>query len=29
MFKLVKRAVKWYFNKYSELYKQGFINPYA
>ena len=29
MFKLLKRAMKWYFDKYSELYKQGYTNPYA
>lgn len=29
MFKLLKRAVKWYFDKYAELYKQGYANPYA
>ena len=26
MFKLLKKAVKWYFDKYAELYKQGYIN---
>ena len=29
MFKLLKKAVKWYFNTYAELYKQGYTNPYA
>ena len=29
MFKLLKRAVKWYFDKYAKLYKQGYANPYA
>lgn len=28
MFKFVKRAVSWYFRKYSELYKKGYLNPY-
>ena len=29
MLKFVKRAVSWYFRKYSELYKKGYLNPYA
>jgi hypothetical protein len=29
MFKLVKKAVGWYFRKYSELYEKGYLNPYA
>lgn len=28
MFKFVKRAVSWYFRKYSELYEKGYWNPY-
>lgn len=28
MFKFVKRAVSWYFKKYSELYEKGYWNPY-
>lgn len=29
MFKFVKRAVSWYFRKYSELYEKGYLNLYA
>ncbi len=29
MFKFVKKAVSWYFRKYSELYKMGYLNPCA
>lgn len=29
MFKFVKKAIKWYFNKYAELYEKGYANPYA
>lgn len=25
MIKLVKRSIKWYFKKYSELYKYGYL----
>ncbi len=28
MFKFVKKAVSWYFRKYSELYEKGYLNPY-
>lgn len=28
MFKFVKKAVIWYFRKYSELYEKGYLNPY-
>ena len=28
MFKFVKKAVSWYFRKYSELYEKGYFNPY-
>lgn len=28
MFKFVKKAVSWYFKKYSELYEKGYWNPY-
>ena len=28
MFKLIKKAVSWYFKKYSELYEKGYWNPY-
>ena len=28
MFKFVKKAVSWYFKKYSELYEKGYFNPY-
>lgn len=27
MINLVKKAFKWYFKKYSELYEKGYINP--
>lgn len=27
MFKFVKKAVSWYFRKYSEFYEKGYINP--
>lgn len=29
MFKFVKKAVSWYFRKYSELYEKGYWNPYV
>ena len=29
MFKFVKKAVSWYFRRYSELYEKGYLNPYA
>lgn len=29
MFKFVKKAVSWYFRKYSELYEMGYLNPCA
>lgn len=28
MFKFIKKAVSWYFKKYSELYEKGYWNPY-
>ena len=28
MFKFIKKAVSWYFKKYSELYEKGYFNPY-
>ncbi len=28
MLKFVKKAVSWYFRKYSELYEKGYFNPY-
>ena len=28
MLKFVKKAVSWYFRKYSELYEKGYLNPY-
>lgn len=28
MLKFVKKAVSWYFKKYSELYEKGYLNPY-
>lgn len=28
MLKFVKKAVSWYFKKYSELYEKGYFNPY-
>lgn len=28
MLKFVKKAVSWYFRKYSELYEKGYWNPY-
>ena len=27
MLKFIKKAVSWYFRKYSELYEKGYINP--
>lgn len=27
MVNLVKKTFKWYFNKYSELYEKGYVNP--
>lgn len=29
MLKFIKKAVSWYFRKYSELYENGYFNPYA
>lgn len=29
MFKFVKKAMSWYFRKYSELYEKGYVNPYV
>ena len=28
MIKFIKKAVSWYFKKYSELYEKGYWNPY-
>lgn len=28
MLKFIKKAVSWYFKKYSELYEKGYLNPY-
>lgn len=29
MLKFIKKAVSWYFRRYSELYENGYFNPYA
>lgn len=29
MFKLLKKALKWYFDGYARLYREGYLNPYA
>ena len=28
MFEFLKKAISWYFRKYSELYEKGYLNPY-
>lgn len=28
MLKFIKKAISWYFKKYSELYEKGYLNPY-
>ncbi len=29
MLKFIKKAVSWYFRRYSELYEKGYVNPYV